>query len=272
MPEPLVIHIHVPKCAGTTVEQHLLSELGPGRVWYAPKRTRNFPLGWFERKYDQSPPYALDNIKAVSGHFIGRSIERDFHNRRIIRSIILRDPESLMLSYYNYRMMRYISRGQGTYGFSLFLRATRQNFVSHFLLDRWLELPWVELVRLTDNQKVALLDGIMASIDYIAPINETDALIAKISTEIGISPTAERRNTTEEKKERIVWRMVRPADLSKADRAELKSRTHLDRYLWRRWVLNEDVSLAPETKSRFRRSEFLRPRYQFERRLARMFG
>ncbi|HML29335.1 MAG TPA: hypothetical protein PKE16_10940, partial [Hyphomicrobium sp.] len=179
MREPVLIHIHVPKCAGTTVEQHLTKELGQSRTWLAPKRTRQFPLGWFRRKYDQAPPAPLDQIKAVSGHFIGRSIEGNFKNRRIVRSIILREPESLMLSYYNYRMMRYITRGQRPYGFSLFLRATRQNFVTHFMLERWLELPWVELVRLSDEQKIERLDEAMSSIHHIAAIGEADTLIEK---------------------------------------------------------------------------------------------
>lgn len=273
MPEPLLIHIHVPKCAGTTVEKHLRDELGRSGTWFAPKRTRSVPLGWFGRKYNDTPPGPLDQIKAVSGHFIGRSIEEQFEGRRIVRSIILREPESLMLSYYNYRMMRYIIRGQRPYGFSLFLRATRQNFISHFLLDRWLELPWLDLARLSDRQKVRLLDEALASVDYISPISETDDLVRKISTEIGISPVAQRRNTTEdERKAKTGWKMVRYGDLSDADRAELKSRTLLDRYLWRKWALKEDVSFAPDQQSQFTRSEFLRTRYQCERRLARMFG
>lgn len=273
MPEPLLIHIHVPKCAGTTVEKHLKQELGRSGIWFAPKRTRKAPLGWFGRKYNSTPPVPLGQIKAVSGHFIGRSIEENFKDRRIVRSIILREPESLMLSYYNYRMMRYIIRGQRPYGFSLFLRSTRQNFISHFLLDRWLELPWLDLVRLSDQQKVRLLDEALASVDHIAPINEADDLVHKISTELGISPVAERRNTTEDdRKAKTGWKMVRYGDLSEADRVELKSRTLLDRYLWRRWVLKEHVSYAPEWQSQFTRSEFLRPRYECERRLARLFG
>jgi hypothetical protein len=98
MREPLLIHIHVPKCAGTTVEKHLHNELGGQGFWAPRKRTRNFPLGWFRPKYNSARGAPLDQIKAVSGHFIGRSVEDLFEDRRVIRSIILRDPESLMLS------------------------------------------------------------------------------------------------------------------------------------------------------------------------------
>ncbi|MFT3730786.1 MAG: hypothetical protein QM780_05060 [Hyphomicrobium sp.] len=272
MSEPLLIHVHVPKCAGTTVERHLRSELGRNGTWFAPKRTRKFPLGWFGRKYDATPKASLDEIKALSGHFIGQSIEGLFKDRCIVRSIILREPESLMLSYYNYRMMRYIGLGQRPYGFSLFLRATRENFISHFLLERWLELPWVDLVRLTDAQKAERLNAAMASMHHIAPIAETDALVEKISEEIGIGPAAERRNTTEDRLSKTGWTMVRLGDLSDEDRGELRSRTQLDRYLWRRWVLKENVPFGEEARGRFKRTEFARPRYQCERRLARLFG
>ena len=147
MSEPLLIHIHVPKCAGTTVENHLHAELGENGFWAPGKRTRKFPLGWFGRKYNATPRAAVKDIRAISGHFVGRSVEDMFPDRRIVRSIILREPEALLLSYYNYRMMRYMTRGQNAYGFSLFLRATRQNFITHFLLERWLELPCCERAR-----------------------------------------------------------------------------------------------------------------------------
>jgi hypothetical protein len=272
MVEPLLIHIHVPKCAGTTVEGHLHSELGDQGFWSPPKRTRKYPLGWFGRKYDATPPTAVENIKAVSGHFVGRSFEDMFPGRRIIRSMILREPEALLLSYYNYRMMRYVMRGRNAYGFSLFLRATRENFITHFLLERWLELPWVKLIPMPGEQKAMLLDEIMASVDYVVPIGETDQLVEKLSEELGISPLARRQNTAEANQKMSGWKILRSADISKADRLELKARTNLDRYLWRRWVLKDGAQFRAEPARRFVQTEFVRPRYQAERRLARMFG
>jgi hypothetical protein len=270
--EPLLIHLHIPKCAGTTVEKHLSGELGRSATWFPRKRTRALPMDLFRRKYDARPPHPLHEIKAISGHHIGQSIERMFEGRRIIRSIILREPESLMLSYYNYRMLRYIRLGQRPYSFSLFLRATRQNFISHFILDRWLELRWTDLMRLSDGDKIRLLDEAMSSIHHIAPIAESDAFVAKISGELGITPVAERRNVTKDKRETAVWKIVRLEDLSQDERAELRSRTQLDQYLWRKWVLKDNIVFRPETSSRFTWTELMRPRYQCERRFVRRFG
>lgn len=272
MAKSLLVHIHVPKCAGTTVERHLIDQLGDKRVWIAPKRTRKFPLDLFTHKYRRELPERHDEIKAISGHFIGKSAEDLFPDRRIVRSIILREPESMMLSYYNYRMMRYLTEGQHTYSFSLFLRATRVNPLAHFLLERWLEMPWVQLVRLSDERKAEILDEVLASIDYIADIREADSLIESISAEIGISPEAPRRNSAEEKQAITGWKIVRAADLSATDRALLKSRTALDQYLWSRWVRKEMKPFDSHAQSSFVLSEFVRPKYQVERRIARRFG
>jgi len=272
MARPLLVHIHVPKCAGTTVEKHLIDQLGRERVWIAPKRTRKFPLDLFTHKYRRELPERHDEIKGISGHFIGKSVEDLFPDRRIVRSIILREPESMMLSYYNYRMMRYLIEGQHTYSFSLFLRATRVNPVAHFLLERWLEMPLAQLVRLSDERKAELLDEVLGSIDYVADVREADSLIRSISAEIGISPEAPRRNSAEEHQARTDWKIVRLGDLSATDRTLLKSRTALDHYLWSRWVRKEMKPFDSRAQSSFVLSEFVRPKYQVERRIARRFG
>ncbi|WP_245280076.1 hypothetical protein [Hyphomicrobium sp. 99] len=178
----------------------------------------------------------------------------------------------MMLSYYNFRMMRYLLEGQHTYSFSLFLRATRMNPTAHFLLERWLEMPWIRLVQLSDQRKAELLDEVLTSIDYVADISETDAFIEKISAEISISPAAQRENTAEEKQAMTGWKIIRLGDLSASDRALLKSRTALDHYVWNRWVRKEKRLFDGRAQSSFALSEFVRPRYQAERRIARRFG
>lgn len=271
MAPPLLIHIHVPKCAGTTVEKHLAEQLGK-QVWIPRKRTRNFPLSLFKRKYSNELRHPKDQIKAISGHFIGKSVEDLFPDRRIVRSIILRKPDSMMLSYYNFRMMRYMLEGQHAYSFLLFLRATRMNPLAHFLLERWLEMPWIELIRLSEERKAELLDEVLAEIDYIADIREADSLIEKISAELDIARTAPRRNAAEEKQVVTGWKILKLDDLSATEHALLKSRTALDDYIWKRWVQKDPKPFERLEQDNFVLSEFVRPRYQAERRIARRFG
>lgn len=272
MADPLLVHVHVPKCAGTTVENHLKSQLGTEGMWAPPKRSRRFPLGWFSYKYDPALLVPTKQVRAISGHFIGQSIEKMFPGRRIIRSVILREPESLMLSYYNFRMMRYLRDGQHSYSFSLFMRSMRLNPAAHFLLERWAELPWIELARLSEEKKAVLLDEMLGSFDFVADIASTNALLASLSTEIGIATTATPQNTAEENQKKIGWKLLRRNDLTQGDRRLIESRTSLDRYLWRRWAQKENIAFNPDNTKSFVVGEFGRTGYQVQRRMARRFG
>ncbi len=272
MTDALAIHIHVPKCAGTTLERHFKRELGPDGFWLPPKRTRNFPLELFGRKYDSALTQSAEQVRAISGHYIGRSVESLFPGRRIIRSITLRDPERLMLSYYNFRSMRYLSQGLNAYSFSLFLRSMRINPVTHFLLERWFELPWARMARMRDEEKAALLDKMLGALDYVVDISETDSLIATLSRELRIAEQAPRANISADRQQDTGWKMLHLEDVSEKDRLLLKSRVRLDRYLWRRWVLKENIEFNASSRSGFLLSEFVRPAYQVQRRAIRRHG
>ncbi|MBU2532084.1 MAG: sulfotransferase family protein [Alphaproteobacteria bacterium] len=265
----LHVMLHIPKCAGTTMEGHLTRHLGKRRVWTPKKRTRRFPLELFGRKYDPRPPGPLDDIVAVSGHFIGRSIERHFPNRRIKRSIILRDPERLMMSYYNYRMMRYISQGQRPFPFIFHMRALPPNPVATFLLERWLEMPLIRVVALDRAKKAALLDDALCTFDHVVDISQADDLTSWCSRDLGIPETADRSNTAETWERHTGWKSVRLEDLADAERDELRERVALDHYLWRRWALGEIGVLAPRVRTLEISSQLARPGYQIRRRLAR---
>lgn len=266
--EPVVIALHVPKCAGSTVEAHLKRHLGAG-FWSAPKRTRKAPLELFGRKHAMPPPVEPSQIRAVSGHFIGRSLEAMFQGRPIHRSVLLREPAALILSWYNYRMARYRAAGQATYPFGLHLRALPPDPVAHFLLERWLEKPWLRLAAMGRRDKRAALDTVLAGFDRVDDIAGADALVAEISMLLAIPQTAARENTKEEWEARSDWRPMALADLEAHDRAALDRRTRLDRYLWQRWARGEDVDLDHTVVMPFLVAEIARPRAEIARRLAR---
>jgi hypothetical protein len=268
----LLLHMHIPKCAGTTVEEHFKAELGDKGFWKPIKRTRKFPLELFSYKYDPKLPGPSEQVRAVSSHFVGKSIAEKFPDRRIVRSIILREPESLMLSWYNFRIMRYMLKGQNPYSFSLFMRSMRMNQIAHFLLLRWGELPWLRVAQMSDAMKAAALDDILSTFDHVVDISEADRLIATLSPQIGIQARAPRRNTADEKQKKTGWKVVGLEDLNPQDRELLRTRTSLDRYLWRRWVLKQDVTFDASQPSGFLYSELVRPGYQIRRRATRRFG
>ncbi len=268
----LHVVMHVPKCAGTTLEQHFKRHLGPAGFWSPAKRTRKIPLEVLGRKYDARPPARTDEISVVSGHFLGKSIERLFPGRHVIRSVVLRDPVQLMISYYNYRMMRYVSQGLRPYPFELHLRSMSVDPVAHFFLERWHEMPWQQIARLSVRTKVAMLDETLGSLDRVVDISQTDELAAWHSRELGIPEAAARANTGEQWSKDTGWQPVKLKDLTTSVRDALDARLALDRYLWRRWAMGEKISFDSATAAPFLSSEAVRPAYEIRRRLMRDYG
>ena len=219
-----------------------------------------------------SDQQTAEQVRAISGHFDGHSLANLLPERRIVRSLILREPQSLMLSWYNFRIMRYMLKGQKPYSFSLFLRSMRMNPVAHFILERWVELPWIQMSRMSDDVKAALLDKTLEQLDYVVDISETDSLISSLTPQIGIAEYAPRRNTAEQNQKKSVWKVICLEDLSWQDRLLLRSRTSLDRYLWRRWALKENIVFDHSKPTGFLFSELVRPSYQIQRRTVRRFG
>ncbi len=97
-------------------------------------------LGRFITRYDRTDLPNPDQAQVVGGHYLGISIDQLFAGRQIKRSILLRDPASHFVSYYNYRMARYISEGLQPYSLEVAYGATQRNFITHYILKYFLEL------------------------------------------------------------------------------------------------------------------------------------
>ena len=125
---------------------------------------------------------------------------------------------------------------------------------------------------MTDDMKAAVLDKALEVFDYVVDISETDTLIASLSAQIGIADYAPRRNTAEQIQQKTGWELIGLDDLSEQDRLLLRSRTSLDRYLWRRWALKENAAFDHTNATDFLFSELVRPSYQLQRRAVGRFG
>jgi hypothetical protein len=213
----------------------------------------------------------LEDVDVVSGHFIGRSVEKLIAKRNVLRSVVLREPEQFFLSLYNFRMMLYIVAKRNICSFSLFMKSLQTDPISHFLLDRWLEKPWAAIAALSPDKKAALLDELLGSLDHVVDITEVDKLIAWHSHDLGIEPKASRANTQGEWVRKSGWTPLRLSDLSSNDRDMLTRRTTLDRYIWRRWALKESVTFDATAVAPFLLHELPRPIYLIQRRISRRF-
>ncbi len=266
---PLEIVLHVPKCAGSTIETHLLRHLGPLAFWSPRRRARALPLELFGRKYDGRPPGPLDGIRAISGHYIGRSVERRFAERRIRRSVLIREPRALVLSWYNYRQMRYRSLGQAGYSFALHLDTLPPDPLTHFLLANWLEVSWPRLAAMDANEKLARLEAALADFDFVGDVSDCDRLVADLSSRLGIPAVAEPVNTETRWRQEIAFTPARHETLTAEERARLEARTQLDRALWLRVARGELAEIGATGTASFFRSELRRPVAEIRRRRAR---
>ena len=188
-----IVHflVHVPKCAGTTIELHLKRHLGDRFLW-AP-RWRSPLRDVIGNRYPGLDPAALSGVQAVSGHSLSTGLREKFPGAEIRESVILRDPVSWHLSMYRYRLRR-LAEGSTAPTFDQWYRTVRRNPVSRFLLNRYFEQGVPALYRLSSRGRLAFLEERLAGFHFVGGLDRTDELIARVSQELGIPGRAEREN------------------------------------------------------------------------------
>lgn len=209
---PIHFLLHVPKTGGTSIEHHLIDHAKPGTYWYPP--AASYAAAALGRPYRESGMPPPQNLRALAGHFLGRSLERHFSGREIRRIVFLRDPASLQVSLYNYRMVKYLVRGRGIYDFRLHLAALPRNFIAYFLLSRWLEKPWPVLLAMADADKYQLINETLRQFWFVGAHTERDRVMAAIAGDLGTPETVRHRNTTEHLRRKAAWQPLTVGDLS----------------------------------------------------------
>ncbi len=266
---PVYFLLHIPKTAGQTIQIHLARHCAPGVFWQS-RRTL--------RPARRAAPGELPDsrrARVVSGHHIGRSMEALFAGREIRRIVLLRDPLELQISFYNWQMMDNLAKGLGTYGFALHQRALPRDFIAHFLLSRWLEIPWRALLAMKDAKKHAMLNRMLAGFWFVGGHGDCDRLIEALGRDLGIPPTAPRRNSSAELQGRTGWRLLTAEALPAAARRAFWTHNRLDQRLWEDWrwagfeaAAVQPQPLRPDEASGFLGHELVRP----WRRLGRFAG
>lgn len=230
---PVYFILHIPKTAGQTIQQHLADHCAPGVFWGPHQAPRLQALSG--PRYNPRSLHGATRIRAVFGHNLGRSLEKHFPEREIRRVVLLRDPISLQLSLYNHRMVLHLTKGLGTYSFDLHLKALPRDFIAHRLLARWLEMPWPQLMAMTDRQKYAALHRAFSRFWFVGSYTDCDRLVAAIAPDLGVPTAARRRNTAAEWEKRVAWRPLKAAELSPATHEVILANNPLDQALWEGW-------------------------------------
>lgn len=272
---PVHFIYHVPKCAGRTIDRHLAATLK--RPYYHRIRKRR-GLGRFLTRYDGSNLPDPRKAKVIGGHHLGISLDAIFGGRPVKRSILLRDPASHFISYYNYRMTRYISEGLQPYGIEVAYGATQRNFITHYILRNFLELPWARIARLSDEDKYDLANAFLAKFWFVGDYQLCDDLIAALGDGLGIPASATPYNKLEELERGVGWTPVTMERISPRVIAEIQAENALDQRLWETWreARHETSAVCPVAldgrKSHFVSNEVTRFVNQILRRIQRRWG
>lgn len=220
-----------------------------------------------------------EKTQVVGGHFIGSSIESHFAGRELRRSILLRDPAGHLVSYYNFRMMRYLSEGLHPYSFELAYAATQRNFITHYILKNFLELPWPQRARLSDDEKYDIVNAFLATFWYVGDYRLCDDLIAALAVNLVIPPCSAPSNTQAEWEQRVRWKPLAVDDLSPDAAAKIRQENLIDQRLWETWQeARYDTAavrprpLAGRSASGFVSTEAMRFVSQIARRIQRHWG
>ena len=218
-------------------------------------------------------------LHVIGGHYLGISVEPFFEGRDVRRSLLLRDPVSHIVSYYNFRMMRYIAAGFQTYDFDLAYEATQRNFITHYILRNFLEFGWFRIVSLSDQDKYDLVNAFLSSFWYVGDYTRCDDLLAALGGELGIAPTASARNTRAEWERRVRWTSLDIEDLSPRDIAQIRQDNFIDQRLWETWRearteahFVRPLPLGASARPNFLGKEVRRFVSQITRRIHRRFG
>jgi len=226
-----VVHflLHVPKCAGTTVEAHFRATLGAGFLlaprWHNPLR---IVIGNSYSMAQGDP--RLGPLKVITGHSMGISLKRHFPDAEIRESVLLRDPVGYHLSLYNFRVARHrAGAAPKPPGFASWYLAQRRNPISRFILNHYYEQGIPVLYRLSSRDRLACLEQRFAGFWFVASYRRANEMIAGISRELGVAEQAERRNTGPARES---------AETALDDRMleRIVTENAVDQALWERWA------------------------------------
>lgn len=262
----LYLLVHLPKCAGTTVETYVRTKFPDAFAW---PRRRRAPGRYFSRPYYQfaeNPGLDAQPAVFVIGHFFGESIAAKFPDRHVKRAVLLRDPIGFLLSFYNFRVQRYMETGLKSFPFEMWYKSQASNPMSDFLLNRYLELPFGRLRLMPPDERLDILTETLRTFWHVSSYRDCGALIGKIAAERGVSPDFEAANVTRIK-------TITFEDLAPSMRERIVADNRVDAALFERFAggNTQPVSLPDDRLASLRR-EVQRPIYTLRYRVARSYG
>lgn len=193
---PVLYFVHVPKCAGRTIESHLRRHL-PETALVRPGRAAPLRRYLTGKSWRAPRPETPEVVRAVTGHYFGASIAGWLPEHRAYEAILLRDPVGLFLSWYNFRMMRYENKKLHVPSFEAWYEGREQNPVARHLFTTY--LGW-SVPRFLATDRATLMARATEALDrfwFVGSYRHADALVAAIAEILPVPPKAEYRNRTD---------------------------------------------------------------------------
>jgi hypothetical protein len=222
LPEVLYF-VHVPKCAGTTVEEHFLEHL-PHAQFMRPDKSKPVVRYLNGRAWRAPPSYDPAAVRVLCGHFFGRSSGALLASHKPLEAILIRDPVGLYLSWYNYRMTRHEAWGRPIPKFEDWYRSQGRNPVARHLLTR--HLGWSELrfVTAPTREIVAEARRALDTFWFVGEYRHVDMLLDAASDKFGAPAHAPQRNITQ-------YKFLRRDQLSEELAQQVRRENAIDQYL-----------------------------------------
>jgi len=204
--------LHIPKCAGRTTQTFIASNFGDkdinpditalserylGENIYWPDRGKA-PYRYFGMKYVGVDKITPESIDFAIGFFISKSLKRQFANRNIKESVLVRDPVGHFFSHYNFRMQKYTNAGMNAFGFDIWYKSRSPDPISKFIFA-YLEVPFYKQLVLSDQAKLDLILDALTGFWHVGLHKDCGKLIARIAKDKGVSSDFETQNVTYKK-------------------------------------------------------------------------
>jgi hypothetical protein len=193
----LYLIVHIPKCAGETIREHLRGNLGEDRVLRFVRRRGKLRFfarnGYVIRPADYDPR----RIRVLTGHHLARSGRNRLPGRPTREIALIRDPLTRIVSHYNYYIRRMeTDADRPSASFEEWYATQRPNYMTDFFLTRYLEIGEPRLFLMAEREKFDLMHEALTHFWYVADFRRCDEILAALSEELGISAEIERKNVT----------------------------------------------------------------------------
>ena len=195
-PRPLYVFFHVPKCAGATLRQHVLTHLPPQRRLQPAKR--RWTQRYFStRYYEPIPPReALDEVDIVLGHYVGRDLLGAFAGRPVREMTMLRDPPGYFLSHYNHKLRAVERKGRPMEPFERWYESRPLDPIAELLFTRYFQIPAWRLRLLPFAERRERLVELFRGFWFVGSYRHCDLLLARLCGELAMPDEHENRNVS----------------------------------------------------------------------------